>query len=337
MQSLNHLFKKYTGVLRRFKAVYILNNLLNRRRLQHNQELYARYGLRKSIYAPLGKADFPNSHPDIPWLDQEDALPMLEKHPRYAELSTAIQAELRRFVTDGYMVLKNFFSDENVERLNEEIDQLLQDKSIDFNYTGRKIMESFRVSPMADAFFRNRQLLKLLNFTLGKEVIPFQTINFIYGSEQRAHSDSIHMTTEPQGYLIAAWIALEDIGADQGPLVIYPGSHRLPFVSTDDYNSGNTPWTLGGDTNKRYEDKMAAVVKEQGLQPKTFLAKKGDVLIWHANLIHGGQAITSTGATRKSMVAHYFCEGVICYHEMSQRPALLERTVDSPFSPAGRG
>jgi hypothetical protein len=23
------------------------------------------------------------------------------------------------------------------------------------------------------------------------------------------------------------------------------------------------------------------------------------------------------------MVAHYFCEGVICYHEISQRPALL--------------
>jgi len=47
------------------------------------------------------------------------------------------------------------------------------------------------------------------------------------------------------------------------------------------------------------------------------------VLIWHANLLHGGSPILRPGATRRSMVCHYFAEGVICYHEMSQRPALV--------------
>lgn len=325
MASLQQIFKKYTGVLRQFKAVYVINNLLNRKKLEHNKVLYEQYGLNKSIFAPLGKSDFPDPHPDIPWLDRPNALRALEDHPNLREWSAPIQEELQRFVQDGYMILKNFFSDENVDRLNEEIDQLLRDQSLDFNYTGRKVMESFRISPMADAFFRNRQLLKLLSFVMGKPVIPFQTINFIRGSEQSPHSDSIHMTTEPEGYLIAAWIALEDIGPDQGPLEFYPGSHRLPFISTKEYPSGNTHWTIGSESNKKYEKKMVEVVQEQKLQPKTFLAKKGDVLIWHANLIHGGQAIQRDGATRKSMVAHYFCEGVICYHEMSQRPALIEK------------
>jgi hypothetical protein len=325
MTSLNHLFKKYTGVLRQFKAVYVLNNLLNRQLLEHNKSLYAKYGLKKSIYAPLGKSDFPVPHPDIPWLDRPNALTALKQHPQFKEWSPHIQEELQRFVRDGYMILKDFYSSENVERLNEEIDQLLRDKTIDFNYTGRKVMESFRVSPMADTFFRNRQLLKLLKFVMGKPVIPFQTINFIRGSEQKAHSDSIHMTTEPEGYLIAAWVALEEIGPDQGPVEFYPGSHRLPFISTRDYPSGNTSWSIGKASNQRYEEKMAEVVATHGLQPKTFLAQKGDVLIWHANLIHGGQAISRDGATRKSMVAHYFCEDVICYHEMSQRPALIEK------------
>lgn len=307
----------------------MLNNLLNRNKLAHNKGLYRKYGLQKSIYAPIGRADFPETHPDIPWLDRPNGLHDLRAHPEFYKWSEHVQEELERFVTDGYMILKNFFSEENVERLNEEIDALLRDQSIDFNYTGRKIMESFRISPMADAFFRNKQLLKILNFTMGKEVIPFQTINFIKGSEQRAHSDSIHMTTQPQGYLIAAWIALEDIGPDQGPLEYYPGSHRLPFVSTRDYPSGNTNWTIGKESNKRYEDKIAEVVREKGLKQQTFLPKKGDVLIWHANLLHGGQAITRPGATRKSMVAHYFCEGVICYHEMSQRPALIDENPSS--------
>ena len=323
MRSLPQLFKKYTGRLREFKAVYVINNLLNSRQLQRNKALYQKYGLNKSIYAPLGKADFSNSQVDIPWLDRPNALQTLLTQPDFSGWSTEVQTELQRFVTDGYMILKNFFSDENVDLLNQEIDTLLQDRSIDFNYTGRKVMESFRVSPMADAFFRNKQLLKILNYAMGKEVIPFQTINFIKGSEQRAHSDSIHMTTEPQGYLIAIWIALEDIGPEQGPLEYYPGSHRLPFVSTLDYPSGNTKWTLGKETNKRYEDKIAEIIKDNNLVSKTFLAKKGDVLIWHSNLLHGGQAIKKEGATRKSMVAHYFCKEVICYHEMSQRPALL--------------
>ena len=324
MASLNQIFKKYTGVLRQFKAVYVLNNLLNRKKLMHNKALYAKYGLKKSIYAPIGKADFSKPSQEVPWLDRPNALETLQNHPDYDQWSGHIQEELQRFVRDGYMILKDFFSAENVDRLNTEIDQLLQDQSIDFNYTGRKVMESFRVSPMANALFRNQQLLKILSFAMGKQVIPFQTINFIRGSEQRAHSDSIHMTTEPLGYLIAAWIALEDIGPDQGPLAYYPGSHRMPFVSTTDYSSGNRKWTIGKESNKRYEDKIEEMVKANDLKPEVFLAKKGDVLIWHANLLHGGQAITRPDATRKSMVAHYFCEEVICYHEISQRPALLD-------------
>ena len=47
------------------------------------------------------------------------------------------------------------------------------------------------------------------------------------GSQQGAHSDSIHMTTYPIGYLSAAWIAFEDIHPDSGPQLFYPGSHRL--------------------------------------------------------------------------------------------------------------
>jgi len=37
------------------------------------------------------------------------------------------------------------------------------------------------------------------------------------------------MTTYPEGYLVGAWVAVEDIHPDSGPLVYYPGSHRLPY------------------------------------------------------------------------------------------------------------
>ncbi|MEZ5041940.1 MAG: phytanoyl-CoA dioxygenase family protein [Saprospiraceae bacterium] len=323
MVSLNKIFRKYTGVLRQFKVLYMVNNWLNRNQLQHNKALYKQYGVNKSILSSIGSQDFTPPHPDIPWLDQPNAKQKLRAHPSFNDFSKDIQTAIEGFIEDGYLILPGFFDTEAVAALNEDVDRLLQQQTLDFNYTGRKIMESFKVSPVANTFFREPRLLKLLSFIMGKKIIPFHTINFIEGSEQRPHSDSIHMTTEPQGYLIAAWIALEDIGPDQGPLTFYPGSHRLPYLTTQDYPSGHSRWLLGEFANERFEDKVAEIIKEQGFQARTFLAQKGDVLLWHANLLHGGSAITRPGATRKSMVAHYFCEGVICYHEISQRPALL--------------
>jgi ectoine hydroxylase len=210
--------------------------------------------------------------------------------------------------------------------LNRETDELLADGRAGFNYTGRKIPNMFEQSRLADErFFRRPELLQLLGFLLGREVIPFQSLNFMVGSEQQPHSDAIHMTTEPEGYMIAAWYALEPCTPDNGPLVYFPSSHRLPFVSTDDYDSGNTRYTIGDQSNKRYEAKIAAIIAQTGLQPRYFMAQAGDILIWHSNLIHGGSPIKSpTPVTRRSMVCHYFGKDVICYHEMSQRPALIK-------------
>jgi hypothetical protein len=324
---LQRFFQRYTGLLRSLKVVYVLNNLLNAGRLWPNRALYRRFGLRKSVLAPVGSADFAGRHDgDLPWLDRPGALERLEEHRDFARFAPEVQEQLRRFVRDGYMVLEGFFTAEETGALNAEVERALQSGRAGYNYTGRKIFNLHQTSALArDRFFRHPELLRLLSFVLGKPALPFQSMNFTLGSEQRAHSDSIHMTTEPPGYLIATWIALEDCTPDNGPLFYYPGSHRLPFVTTGHYDSGNTAWTIGAESNRRYEDKIEAVIRENGLEKQSFLARRGDVLIWHANLLHGGAPIRQPGATRKSMVCHYFADGVLCYHEISQRPALLPR------------
>ena len=324
---LQRLFQKYSGWLRNLKAVYVLNNVLNADRLRPNRDLYRRYGLRKSIFSPLGSRDLRPAEPEaLPWLDQPDALQRVEQHPEFHHFDPGTQNQIRQFITEGYLVLSGFFSQGKTDALNAEVDHLLAAGRADFNYTGRKIFNLHASSPLADReFFRAPEILRLLSFLLGKPLIPFQSLGFTLGSEQRIHSDSIHMSTAPPGYLIATWIALEDCTLENGPLVYYPGSHRLPYVNTDDYDSGNTALTIGGNSNRHYEDKIESLIQEKGLTRQPFLARRGDVLVWHANLLHGGSPITRPGATRRSMVCHYFAEGVICYHEMSQRPALLPK------------
>lgn len=325
MISLRDLFKKQTGFLRGLKLSYIINNLLNADKLRHNKKLYKKFGVGKSIYAPIGSKDFGYSvAEDIPWLDMPGAENAVKKDPEFRKFSKEEQQQILSFIKDGFLILKGFYSEEEVALINEEVDAMLAERKTDFNYTGRKVMDAFRFSKvLEERFFRHPRLLRLMSFLLGKKVIPFQTINFIQGSEQRAHSDSIHMATQPPGYLIAAWAALEKIHEGNGPLFYYPGSHRLPYITTQDYDSGNTWMFIGEENNKRYEDKVEEVLQEANLEKRYFYAEPGDLLIWHANLLHGGEAIRKPGATRKSMVAHYFCEDVICYHEMSQRPALL--------------
>ena len=326
MLQLRDLFKRYTGSLRGYKWVYVVNNFLHRRRLIHNRALYQQHGVDKSILAPIGKKDFTASTGTPPWLDAPDALEKLVAHPDFTTFSTSERAQLKNYVENGFMVLKNFYTGAEADALIAETERLRGAGKADFNYTGRKMMDVHRHSDLIDGhYFKNKRLLRLLHFVMGRPVIPFQTISFVEGSEQRAHSDSIHMMTEPEGYLIAAWTALEATSLENGALFYYPGSHRLPIITTQDYDSGNSYLRLGKGSYARYEDKIDAVIAEHGLERTLFFAEKGDVFIWHANLLHGGSPIRRPGSSRRSMVAHYFCEGVICYHEISQRPALLER------------
>jgi ectoine hydroxylase-related dioxygenase (phytanoyl-CoA dioxygenase family) len=41
-----------------------------------------------------------------------------------------------------------------------------------------------------------------------------------------------------------------------------------------------------------------------------FLAKKGDVFLWHGMTLHGGSEIENPQLTRKSFVIHYMPRGM---------------------------
>ncbi len=81
--------------------------------------------------------------------------------------------------------------------------------------------------------------------------------------------------------------------------------------------------TLGKKDYSDYEDVLEELVSQHQFERKEFTARKGDVLVWHANLVHGGAPILNKQSTRKSMVIHYYAKDVIKYHEITERPSLL--------------
>lgn len=321
--SLRSWVSKYTGILRSLRVTYIFFNIANISKLARNKKVYKQLGIKKQVWQNISHADIHNTSADIPWMDKPGITKEeIAAHPSFKNFSKEIQEQLLQWNEKGYMIIPKFF-EKQADDINNEIEKLLSDGKVNFNFTGRKIMDAWKESELINSIFRNETVLQIMRFIFNRDVIPFQTINFKFGSEQKPHSDSIHMTTEPLGYLAAIWIALEDIQEGSGELIYYPGSQKLHYIMSEDYDTGNTALKLGEKNYEHYEQKVTSVIKDHDLKEQKFLAKKGDMLVWHANLLHGGSAITKPGITRKSMVAHYFAKDVLCYHEISQRPAVI--------------
>jgi ectoine hydroxylase len=306
--------------LRSSRAAWTAYNLLHYRELKRNADHYKRLGIRRSVVAPIAHRDIPKHVGEPAWLDRPDAKGALRDQPEFESFDPSTQAELERWIDDGFLILEGHLSSDQVDEVNAEIQRLFDEGIVKYHALSPRVMNAFEHSPAIDAVVEDPDLLRVLSFILGRQAVLFQTINFFSGSQQAAHSDSFHMTTEPPGYLAAIWVALEDVEPGAGPLFYYPGSHRFPYVMTEDLGERRPDEHTKEDS---YSRRIAELVEERGIEPVEFYARKGDLLIWHANLLHGGRGIEREGSTRKSLVAHYFGDGVLCYHESTERPALV--------------
>lgn len=308
--------------IRTFKAAYVANNLLNRSKIAHNKALFKRYDIKRPISWPINAEAFAHLPQPQPWIDEVQSLDELKQHERFLELDPHYQQHAIDWFEKGYLIFRGFFNENEVAEVNAEVDQLLEKGSVN-ERKNNKIFFAYRQSEKLGQLVRRKELVDLMSALTGRRMQPFQSLNFIKGSQQRAHSDSIHMTTYPRGYLTAIWIALEQVDDQSGPLFYYPGSHRLPYVMNSDFDHGGNRYQIGTDANGRYEDKIESILEANNFPKAYFYTEPGDLLIWHANLIHGGDPIKDPSRTRKSMVVHYFGEDVICYHELTQRLALM--------------
>jgi ectoine hydroxylase len=310
------------GQLKKYKFFHWVYNLLHYRSLSHNRAAYKRYQLHQPVVASISSKNFPDKQSRA-WLDTGHSRELAPTRPDFSAFPAAVRQSLVCWSDKGYLVMEGCFSPAEADAIQAETERLVASGRLRPTHDN-KLLFANRQSAAIREVTHDKRLVSVLSFILDKTVLPFQTINFIRGSNQRAHSDSIHMTTYPLGYLIAVWIALEDTTLNNGPLFYYPGSHRLPYLLNEDFNEGSTGLRLGRKDYGDYEDRIEETIREQHLEKEVFAARKGDVLIWHANLIHGGMPILDPTLTRKSMVIHYYADDVIKYHEITERPSLLK-------------
>jgi len=107
----------------------------------------------------------------------------------------------------------------------------------------------------------------------------------------------------------AVWIALGDIGPDCGPFEYIPGSHRWPLMRGEKVRALLPPEERGARWEKNAQRIISPAVEHElrmrRSAPVAFLAKRGDVLIWHSRLIHQGSKAKIMRTERRALIAHY--------------------------------
>ena len=150
----------------------------------------------------------------------------------------------------------------------------------------------------------HQEILAALQVLYGRVPFPFQTLNFPNGTVQHFHSDAVHFHSLPHGFMCGAWVALEDISAESGPLVYYPGSHRLPYLAARDLGLNQAQVKEAPAPQTLFEPHWREQVKDERYPRRLFTAKKGEVLIWHANLLHGGSSVKNKRLSSDIQVAN---------------------------------
>jgi ectoine hydroxylase-related dioxygenase (phytanoyl-CoA dioxygenase family) len=168
-----------------------------------------------------------------------------------------------------------------------------------------KLVDLYARSPAALEVALHANVQRFLRLVFEDAPLLFQSLSFERGSEQPAHQDTAYVVVTPPLEFAAAWIALEDVRPGSGELFYVPGSHRL---EDHVFRGGGKNWSKerdGVEAQARYQAALLERSAARGLARETFLPKKGDVLFWSADLVHGGSPILERGLTRKSLVCHY--------------------------------
>ena len=215
---------------RRLRPFLVLRQLLHRRELAETGKRYRELGLGKRWYSLVNHAEVAGRGVGVARLDRADGLEELRSDARFSRLAKPVQSGLEAWPSDGYLVVEGLIDPGRLQRINADVDRLVEAGSLHEHHRSQRFMNAHLKSTATAEVVSDPQVLELLELILGRPARLFQTISFVRGSQQEAHSDAFHMMTEPPGFLVGVWVALEDVDADSGPVFYLPASHRLPYV-----------------------------------------------------------------------------------------------------------
>ena len=256
------------------------------------------------------------------WTDMADAHEEVK-----AKLSAGIITDEERQLLDfwidkGYVIIPNAVPHDVIDQINSDVEKVWNDLDIRVNAQsanygsaplnpskrhepGYRILDFYALYPAnLKAIFADK-IRRFIEIIFERDILAFQSLSFERGTQQAMHQDPAYVVLSSPMEMVATWIALEDIEPGSGELIYYEGSHRIEDFL---FNGIHKHWD-GGDLKIHFNfmESLHKKSEAMNLPLNKFKPKKGDVLIWAADLVHGGSEIThpNPNITRRSLVTHY--------------------------------
>lgn len=247
------------------------------------------------------------------------------REPAEAGCAALTATQIAQWEADGALILRDFISREEIARVravvNDEWTNTRGNYHVVDVLTGPHAGHAFKVAEAPEGvrgevyklnnLFARRpeirhvalasKLRKVCAQLLCGEPLICNSLNFERGSQQDFHIDTWYMPPPVDDKMVVASIAIDDVDADNGPMAFFPGSHLIPAYRFSDGRLNEIP-----GESAQCRAYLQREIVARGLQEVEFRGKSGDVLLWHAQLLHGGRPIRDMTKTRSSLVVHYW-------------------------------
>ncbi|MEJ0020030.1 MAG: phytanoyl-CoA dioxygenase family protein [Acetobacteraceae bacterium] len=262
------------------------------------------------------------------WPDLSNAVDVVQGKLEAGHITPAQAARLTFWMNNGYVILENAIPAPVVDRAAADLDRAYSGAFPDLKFECHSVSPDHipwrpEINPfpakaldihhfsqaIRDLMFADA-IGDFLGLLFDAKTFASQTLGFLRGSAQEGHQDSAYVAYTIPRQFAATWTALEDVTIGAGELFYYPGSHKFEdFLYADQYKSvAEAQRMVAGvpvhEQVNRHVRSLEQRALERGIAKTAFAAKKGDVLVWHADLVHGGNPV-SRDTTRKSIVTHY--------------------------------
>ena len=281
------------------------------------------------------------------WTDRHDASRLL------AELRPQIDDEtewlLQHWMDHGYVILEGAVDPSTCRSLGAEIKAIYEDGS-DIHIaqdpfeggSGRshiapgtspdrmRLIDMYAHSRLARQVLFAPRIISFLETIFRESPLLFQGLTFEMGSQQGLHQDTAYVVVDRPMELAAAWVALEDIAVGSGELMYLDASHRMPEWKFGGNSKHFDPSRHSSQEHDEWTIHLIRRGEELGMTKKLFRAKAGDVLIWSADLVHGGSPQENASLTRRSIVGH-FCPVSATPHYFTYLPDRCKMAEEGGF------
>jgi hypothetical protein len=268
------------------------------------------------------------------WTDMPDALDTIAGRLSIGALAETDAAALTHWIEFGYLVIPQAVPEALLTDAALDIDRAYQGgfpellfeclsvqsqnlpwspainglpaKALDLHYLSK---------PVRDLIFAPA-ITRFMMLLFQRKPLAVQSLAFLRPFAEVPHQDSAYVAFSSPRRFACSWITLEDTATNDGEPTYYPGSQNFPnFLYAGKYKSVQEAMRMAPElTNKlagsheRHAEALGGAARGRGAGLRSIHTRRGDALIWHADLAHGNLPVSSQmtrDVTHQSIMTHY--------------------------------